>query len=118
MTVIDDYVASQPPTHQPHLTTLVDLIRGLAPEADEKLSWGMPTWALHGNLVHVAAGKHHVGFYPGADGAALVADECDERGLKHSKGAIQFPLTEQVPADLVTRVVAFRLAQQRAKGRR
>ncbi|WP_232547229.1 iron chaperone [Propioniciclava soli] len=115
MSVIDDYVAAQETSHQPHLTQLVALVRALAPDAGAKISWGMPTWTLHGNLVHVAAGKHHVGLYPGADGVAHVADACTELGLKHSKGAIQLPLSAPIPVELVTRVVKFRLAQQRAK---
>ncbi|MDN5569802.1 MAG: DUF1801 domain-containing protein [Propionibacteriaceae bacterium] len=115
MSDIDDYVAAQAPTHQPHLTALVELVRRLAPDAGEKISWGMPTWTLHGNLVHVAAGKHHVGLYPGPEGVAHVAADCDERGLKYSKGAIQLPLSKAVPVDLVTRVVEFRIAQQRAR---
>ena len=115
MTAIDDYVAAQEPTHQPHLRELVALIRRLVPEATEAMSWNMPTWKLHGNLVHVAAGKHHVGFYPGADGVAHAAASCDDRGLKHSKGAIQLPLDRPIPVDLVTGVVTFRVAQQRER---
>lgn len=77
----------------------------------------MPTYRLNGNLVHFAAGKQHVGLYPGADGVAFVADELDELELSHSKGTIRFPLNRPLPADLVTRIVDYRVAQQRGTPR-
>ena len=76
----------------------------------------MPTWKLNGNLIHIAAGKHHVGVYPGGEGVEFVREELDERGLKHSKGAIQLPVDQPIPVDLIERLVAFRVARQEAKG--
>ena len=115
MTVIDDYLAEHSGAHREHLDALRAIITRLAPDATEALAWNMPTWKLNGNLIHMAAGKHHVGLYPGADGVAFVADELDERGFKHSKGAIQLPVDQPIPVDLVERLVAFRVAQQEAK---
>lgn len=117
MSVIDDYLADFDGEHRRLMDALRALIESLVPEADQALSWRMPTYKLNGNLVHFAAGKHHVGLYPGSDGVARFVTELDELGLKHSKGAIQFPLGAPLPADLVTRIVLFRAEQQRAKGR-
>lgn len=115
--VIDDYLAGYSGRHRELMTELAALVRELVPEAGEKISWQMPTFTLNGNLVHFAAGKNHLGFYPGPNGVAFVADELDALGLKHSKGAIQFKLDEPLPWDLVRRIVEFRVDQQRAKKR-
>lgn len=117
MTVIDDYLAGYDGPHRTLMDELRALIEEGAPEATQAISWGMPTYQLNGNLVHFAAGRNHVGLYPGPAGVELVADELGQLGLKHSKGAIQFPLGKPLPRGLVTRIVAFRVEQQRAKGR-
>lgn len=117
MTVIDDYLAEHSGPHREHMDALRALISRLAPDATEALSWGMPTYKLNGNLVHFAAGKHHVGLYPGAAGIEFAHDELVERGLKFSKGAIQFPVDQPLPVDLVERIVRFRIGQQEAKKR-
>ncbi|TBT85857.1 hypothetical protein ET989_05220 [Propioniciclava sinopodophylli] len=117
MTVIDDYLAEHSGPHREHMDALRAIITRLAPDATQALAWGMPTWKLNGNLVHIAAGKHHVGLYPGGEGVEFVRDELVELGLKFSKGAIQLPVDRPVPVELVERLVAFRVAQQEAKGR-
>lgn len=113
--LIDDFLASTPQPGRAQLAELIALIRTAAPEASEKISYRMPTWYLNGNVVHAAAFTSHVGLYPGADGVAAFADELDGLGLAHSKGAIQFPLGRPLPADLIGRIVAFRVEQQRTK---
>lgn len=116
MSVIDDYLAGYSGAHRSRLDELVALIRGLVPQGTiEKLSWQMPTFWLNGNLVHVAAGKNHVGFYPGSAGVEFAAAELNRLGLKYSKGAIQFRLDEPLPAELITRIVQYRIEQQLAK---
>lgn len=112
MTLIDDYVAGFEGRHRELMTELAGLIRELVPEAGEKLAWSMPTFTLNGNLVHFAAGKNHIGLYPGSEGVAFVRAELDELGLKYSKGAIQLPLDKPLNRDLVTRIVRFRVGQQ------
>lgn len=113
---IDDYIAEQDAAVREQLTELANIIRAEAPDATEKISWGMPTFHLNGNLVHFANGKHHVGFYPGSSGVENFLEELGD--LKHSKGAIQFPKDQPLPADLVRRIVRFRLAEQLARKRR
>ena len=112
-TPITDYILSSPPEVQPKLTHMRDAILEILPEATEKISYGMPTFYLNGNVVHFAAYQHHIGFYPGADGIATFAQEL---GAYHfSKGAVQFPLDQPLPLELVQRITAFRKAQNLAK---
>ncbi len=112
---IDDYLADYTGRQRALMEQLRDLIRSLVPDAGEKISYRMPTFTLHGNLVHFAAFTHHLGFYPGADGVTHALPLLG--GLAHSKGAIQFPWDADLPVDLVTSVVTFRADQQRAKRR-
>ncbi len=104
---VGTYIAQYPEELQKRLTELRNAIREAAPEAGEKISWGMPTFTLHGNLVHFAANKKHVGFYPGANGVAQFAHKLTDYGT--SKGAIQFPLEKPQPLELVKEIVRFRV---------
>ncbi|MEA5049571.1 MAG: DUF1801 domain-containing protein [Eubacteriales bacterium] len=108
-TPITDYILQFPPSVQEKLNQMRNAILEIVPEATEKISWGMPTFYLNGNVVHFAAFKHHIGFYPGADGIAAFAGEFGT--YKFSKGAVQFPLDQPLPLDLVKRITAFRKAQ-------
>lgn len=108
---IDEYIAQCPVELQPRLQTLRAAIQAAEPEAREKISWAMPTFTLHGNLIHFAANKAHIGIYPGAAAVEhflprLTAYHC-------SKGAIQLPHKDPLPLDLVTEIVRWHAAQQR-----
>ena len=103
------YIAQYPEEIQKKLTELRNAIREAAPGAGEKISWGMPTFTLNGNLVHFAANKKHVGFYPGANGVAQFAHKLTD--YETSKGAIQFPLTTPQPLELVKEIVRFRVRE-------
>jgi uncharacterized protein YdhG (YjbR/CyaY superfamily) len=83
------------------------VIHEAAPGATEKISYQMPTFVLHGNLVHFAAYTSHIGFYPTPSGVAAFQSELI--GLKTSKGAIQFPIDQPLPYELIRRIVAFRV---------
>lgn len=106
---IDEYISQFPPEIQGILESLRRVIKEAAPEAKEKISWKMPTFELHGNLVHFAAHKNHIGFYPGPSG--IEAFKSYFEGYKSSKGAVQFPIKEPMPYDLITRIVKFRAAE-------
>ncbi len=80
-----------------------------APQAVEKISYQMPTFYLHGNLVHFAAQKHHIGFYPAPSGIAHFAKELS--AYKTSKGAAQFPLDRPIPYDLIRQITVFRVQE-------
>jgi Uncharacterized conserved protein len=106
---IDDYINQFSPEIKERLITLRNAIREAAPNATEKISWSMPTFALHGNLVHFAAHKSHIGFYPGASGIENFKDRFSE--YKYSKGAVQFPNNKALPLDLVREIVSFRVSE-------
>ena len=109
ITTIDSYISQYPPETQEILNIIRNHIRECAPDAAEKISWGMPTFTYHGNLVHFAANKHHLGFYPGENGVACFKQKLTK--YKCSKGAIQFPYAEPLPLDLIKEIVAFRLKE-------
>jgi uncharacterized protein YdhG (YjbR/CyaY superfamily) len=104
---IDEYIGLFPSEVQDILTTLRKVIKESAPEATEKISYQMPTFAMHGNLVHFAAYKKHIGFYPAASGVAAFTDKLVE--YKTSKGAIQFPIDKPLPYELIREIVQFRV---------
>ena len=87
---VDEYIATFPEEVQETLAELRATIRAAAPDAEEKISYQMPTFALKGNLVHFAAYKKHIGFYPGSSG--IQAFEQELSGYKHAKGTVRLPL--------------------------
>lgn len=111
--LIDEYISGCPVELQERLLTLRAVIKETAPEAEEKISYGMPTFALYGNLVHFAAFKNHIGFYPAPSGIENFQEELAK--YKSSKGAIQFPLDEPIPYELVREIVKFRVAENTQK---
>jgi len=106
---IDEYILQFTPEVQEKLQILRNVIKDSAPDAEEKMSWQMPTFALHGNLVHFAAHKKHIGFYPGANGIAAFNHKFLE--YKSSKGAVQFPMEKPLPFELISEIVRFRVAE-------
>jgi len=109
---IDEYIETFPKQVQSILERLRQTIRKAAPEAVETISYQIPTFKLNGkNLVHFAAFKSHVGFYPTPSG--IKAFEKELSALKQAKGSVQFPLDRPIPYDLVKRIVAFRVKEIR-----
>ena len=106
---IDEYIATFPEDIQKILEELRATIKTAAPEATEKISYQMPTFYLKGNLVHFAAFKNHIGFYPAPRGIEAFKDELAR--YEGSKGAIRFPIGESLPLDLISRIVKFRVAE-------
>lgn len=109
----DEYISLFPPQVQLILQQLRQAIRNLVPEAEETISYGIPTFKLHGNLVHYAAYKNHIGFYPGAAGIEIFKDKLAR--YKLSKGTVQFPIDEPIPFDLIREIVLFRVNQNQLK---
>jgi uncharacterized protein YdhG (YjbR/CyaY superfamily) len=112
-TSIDDYIAGHPPEVRARLSALRATIRRLAPAAEERISYRMPTFYLGGNLVHFAAFDRHVGFYPGPSGIAAFRDAL--AGYRSAKGSVQFPHSAPLPLELVAAIVQFRVAEQAPK---
>ncbi|MFV0527539.1 MAG: iron chaperone [Lachnospiraceae bacterium] len=100
---IDEYMKDFSQEQQQSMEQIRRVIRDAAPEAQEKISWGMPTFYWKGNLVHFAAHKKHLGFYPGAQPIVEFAERLTE--FKTSKGAVQFPYTDNLPEQLITDMV-------------
>jgi uncharacterized protein YdhG (YjbR/CyaY superfamily) len=112
---IDTYIAAFPEDIQQRLEAIRSVIRGLAHEAEEAISYGMPTFKLHGNLVHFAAFKHHIGFYPTPSGIQSFQEALS--GYKGAKGSVQFPYTQPLPLDLIADIVKFRIEANLAKAK-
>lgn len=110
---IDEYILQFPLEIQKTLQKLRLVIKEAAPEAEEKVSYHMPTFSLHGNLVHFAVWKNHIGFYPTSSGMNAFKQELLE--YKGTKGSIHFPLTKPLPYDLISRIVKFRVAENAKK---
>ncbi len=110
---IDDYIAGFPTDIQDILQDIRATIQKTAPEAKEAISYAMPTFKLNGNLVHFAAFKNHIGFYPTPNGIEEFKE--DLARYKGAKGSVQFPLDEAMPLDLISRIVKFRIAGNLAK---
>lgn len=110
---IDEYINQFPPEIQEKLKALRAIIGETAPEATEKISYQMPTFYLNGNLVHFAAYKNHIGFYPTPSG--IMAFQSQLTGYKTSKGAVQFPIKEKLPFDLISAIVKFRVEENKHK---
>src|SRR6476646_1033205 len=109
---VEEYIASFPEATQVKLRELRAVIKAAAPEAEEKISYGMPTFFLKGNLVYYAAWKKHIGFYAIPSANAAFKDEL--AAYMVSKGAVQFPLDQPLPVDLISRMVKFRVAENLA----
>ena len=112
---IDEYIAGFPLDVQDILQKIRATIRQAAPEAQEKISYQMPTFALNGNLVHFAAFKNHIGFYPIPSG--IEAFKEDLSPYKQGKGSVQFPLDQPIPYDLIARITAFRARENLEKSK-
>lgn len=113
ITTIDGYIATFPASTQALLQQMRATITKAAPDAEEAISYGMPTFKLQGNLVHFAGYKNHIGFYPAPSGIVTFADELEK--YKTSKGAIQFPIDEKLPVALIAKIVKYRIKENLAK---
>lgn len=110
---IDEYIAGYPPEVQKRLEAIRAAVREIAPEAQETIKYGIPTFVMHGNLVHFGAFKHHIGFYPTPAGLEQFDEQL--RQYKRSKGTVQFPLDQPLPLDLVRRITAYRVKENQDK---
>jgi len=110
---IDEYIAGFPTEIQERLEKVRKTIRDAAPEAEEAIKYRMPTFVLNGNLVHFAAFKNHIGFYPAPQGIEEFKEELS--AYKGAKGSAQFPYDRPIPFDLISRIVKFRVRKNLEK---
>jgi uncharacterized protein YdhG (YjbR/CyaY superfamily) len=106
---IDEYIDTFPQDVQSILNGLRQTIREAAPEAEETINYQMPTFILNGNLVHFAAFKNHIGFYPTPTGIEAFKRELSR--YKGAKGSVQFPIDEPLPLPLIRRIVEYRVKE-------
>ncbi len=112
-TTIDEYIAQCPENVQPVLKEIRAVIKETAPQAEERISYQMPGFYQNGSLVWFGAHPHHIGFYPTGSGVEAFKEELS--GYKHSKGAVQFPLDQPMPYDLIRRIVKFKVDENTKK---
>ncbi len=104
---VDDYIASQPPLVAERLTQIRQLVKSLAPEAVESISYGMPAYKLAGKpLVYFAWFAHHIGLY--ATPTAHTAFATELAGYKQGKWSVQFPLDQALPLALLEKIIRFK----------
>jgi len=104
-----DYIKAFPPAVRVKLKTIRSLVKQLAPHAEETIKYGIPTFVLHGNLVHFAAFKDHIGFFPTSSGIRAFKKEL--ANYDTAKGTIRFPLDKPLP--LIKKIVKFRIKENR-----
>ena len=110
---IDEYIAAQPDRNIPVLEKIRKTIKGMVPEAEETISYQMPTFKYFGVLVYFAGFKNHIGFYALPSGNAAFQKELSK--YKTGKGSIQFPLDKPIPYDLIRKIVQFRMQENQMK---
>ncbi len=102
---VDEYIAVQDESVQPKLNELRAILRAALPDAQECISWSMPTYRRGRNLIHFAASKKHIGLYPGEEAVTAFTEEL--ASLDVSKGTIRLPYDRDLPADLITRIAGW-----------
>jgi uncharacterized protein YdhG (YjbR/CyaY superfamily) len=110
---MDEYIETFPEEIQIILQKIRATIKAAAPDAEEKISYQMPTFTLNGNLVHFAAFKNHIGFYPVPTGIEEFKNELSV--YEGGKGSVKFPLDQPIPYDLIGKIVKFRVKENLEK---
>jgi uncharacterized protein YdhG (YjbR/CyaY superfamily) len=110
---VDEYIAQQPEEVRADLLHMRSILRAALPNAEERISWSMPTYWQRHNLIHFAANKHHIGFYPGDAAVEHFADELNGR-YAYSKGSIRIPYG-QVDVALIARIAAWCLDEMKSQ---
>ena len=102
---IDEYIAAQDEAVRPKLNEVRAILRSALPDAQERISWSMPTYWKGQNLIHFAASKKHIGLYPGGEATTVFAEEL--AGIDVSKGTIRLPYDKELPADLIKKIAVW-----------
>ena len=102
---VDEYIELQAENVQPKLREIRAILQAAIPEAEECISWSMPTYRKGRNIIHFATSKKHIGLYPGGEATTVFADELS--GYNVSKGTIRLPYDKDLPVDLITRIAMW-----------
>jgi len=113
---IDEYIQTFPKETREILENIRQTIKNTAPGAEEAISYQIPTFKLNGNLVHFAAFKNHIGFYPAPSGSAAFKKELSV--YKAGKGSVQFPIDKPMPLALIKKIVKYRVKENLEKTRK
>ena len=102
---IDDDIALQPEEQQRHLRAVRDTLRKVLPEAQERISWSMPTFWKGHNIIHFAGFRKHIGLYPGTEAVEEFAERLKQ--YKTGKGSIQFLYSAPIPLELIADIAKW-----------
>ena len=102
---IEEYIAAQEEGIQPMLVEIRTILKGALPEAEERISWSMPTYWKDRNIIHFAASKNHLGIYPGEEAIVAFADELSDYSV--SKGTIRVPYDKPLPTELIEKIARW-----------
>jgi uncharacterized protein YdhG (YjbR/CyaY superfamily) len=105
MNTIEAYIAAQPENIQLSLNQVRDILRATLPDAEERISWRMPTYWRKHNIIHFAAFKKHIGIYPGDKAVEHFSGSLTE--YRTSKGAIQLPYNKPLPLELIADIAKW-----------
>ena len=104
---IDENITAQDETVQPRLREVREILRAAIPDAEERISWSMPTYWKGRNIIHFAASKKHLGLFPGGEATSMFAEEL--RGWDVSKGTIRLPWNKELPTELIQRTLIVKI---------
>lgn len=102
---VEEYIAVWPEDIQLYLRAVREAIRAALPDAQEKISWGMPTYWKQHNIIHFAGSKKHIGLYPGPE--AVEAFRGQLKDYQTSKGTIRFPYEKPLPLELIAQIAKW-----------
>lgn len=108
---IQEYINDQEERIRPRLTAVYETIRAAVPDAEERMSWGMPTFWKGRNIIHFAPAKHHIGIYPGPEAIEAFAEQLKD--YKTSKGAIRLPDNKDLPLELIAAIARWSYEKNR-----
>ncbi|MDR0486316.1 MAG: DUF1801 domain-containing protein [Elusimicrobiota bacterium] len=113
---IDEYIETFEPKIQKTLKEIRKFIKKEAPQASEKISFGLPSFYLNGNLLHFAAFKNHYGFFPSPSG--IYAFEKELIPYRAGKGSLHFPLDQPIPWAIIKKITQFRVKENLDKAQK
>lgn len=104
---MDEYILAQDEKIRDKLQSVRAVLKRELPDAEEKISWSMPTYAKGHNILHFAASKKHIGLYPGPEAVAEFSQKLDRTGCAYSKGTIRIPYSGELPLELIAEIAAW-----------
>ena len=104
---VEEYILAQDEKVREKLRSVRTALQGALPDAEERISWSMPTYRQGHNIIHFASQKKHIGLYPGPEAVAAFADRLDRAGCRYSKGSIRIPYNTELPLDLITEIAEW-----------